>query len=72
MSKQREFEMNMNKNKQHGDQINSSTHQNGNNFYQRRQSDDYEARFSDDDDMSDVEIYTQNGGIASIHLTLAQ
>ena len=37
----------------------------------RRDSDDYEARFSDDDDMSDVEIYTQNGGIASIHLTLA-
>ena len=63
--------MNMNNYKQHGDQINSSTNQN-NNFYQRRESDDYEARFSDDDDMSDVEIYTQNGGIASIHLTLAQ
>lgn len=66
MSKQKEFEMNMNKNKQHGDQINSS------NQRRRGDSDDYEARFSDDDDMSDVEIYTQNGGIASIHLTLAQ
>lgn len=63
--------MNMNKNKQHGDQINSSSNQN-NNMYKRRDSDDYEARFSDDDDMSDVEIFTQNGGIASIHLTLAQ
>ncbi len=55
MSKQREFEMNMNKNKQHGDQINSSSNQNNNRYHA---SDDYEARFSDDDDMSDVEIYT--------------
>lgn len=60
-SKQKQFEAQMGKNRQHGDQINSG---------QAQDDDECIAKFSDDDDLTDSDIF-QNGS-ASQNLTLAQ